>query len=161
MIWRHEGEFYGSLLRKDRRVAFGLIPHVEQLAKHYDVAFNTRDIREVPEEQYPWFSVTMPWRPYQNRVHEALLRNSTGVVDCSPRGGKTAMGARIIDVLGQPTVYMAPSVQIVRQTYERFCAYWGEDSVSRLDGSAARHEKDPSKPVVVTTPASALGMSQE
>ena len=71
------------------------------------------------------------------------------------------MAARIIDTLNQPTVWIAPSVQIVRQTFGVLKEHFGGDYVSRLDGSAKPEDKDPEKKVVVTTPISAARMPAE
>jgi superfamily II DNA or RNA helicase len=58
-------------------------------------------------------------------------------------------------------VYIAPSVAIVRQTYEQLKSFFGEEYVSRIDGSARPGEKDPEKQIVVSTPVTASRMPQE
>lgn len=70
--------------------------------------------------------------------------------------GKTNMAGRLVDVYGVKTVYVAPSLPIVKQTYDRFCEWFGEGLVARLDGEASEKEKDISKPIVIATAASAV-----
>lgn len=83
------------------------------------------------------------------------------MVDAVPRSGKTLMAARAIDALAVPTLYIAPSVAIVRQTYEVLCRHFGEDNVARLDGTAKPEERDISKSIVVATAPSAVKQSKE
>lgn len=155
-----EQQLWGSLVHPGPRVPFGLIPHVVGLAEHYGFDCKVVDSRDRPDASDPWGEVSMPWRPYQDKIFQRMCAESAGVVDCCPRGGKTAMAARYIDHLGLNTVYMAPSVQIVRQTFERFHEFWG-DRVGRLDSAASKKHKDPSRQVIVTTPNSAVRMPPE
>jgi len=159
-IYTYQGEPWGSLLHKTR-VPAGLTSHVIRIAQHYDVSGSVRDIRVVPEDQVPWWSVKMRWRPYQDRVHKAAMENPAGVIDASPRSGKTSMAARLIDQLALPALYIAPSVQITRQTHEVFVSHFGADNVGRFDGNADPSDRDISRAVVVATTASALKLPKE
>jgi superfamily II DNA or RNA helicase len=94
-------------------------------------------------------------------VHAAALRAATGVVDALPRSGKTLMAARLIAVLGQPTLYLAPSVQIVRQTHEVLSTHFGRDLIGRFDGGADEEDRDLERPIIVATPNSALRLPKE
>lgn len=165
MHWNHQADDgtwqrYGSLVKHDV-VPAGLTSHVIALARHYGLRGQLHDIRVRPEEMLPLWSVQAKWRPYQDEVHKACTRRSTGVIDAPPRSGKTLMAARIIDTHNLPTVYIAPSVQIVRQVFGVLREQFGSDFVSRLDGSAKASDKDPEKQFVVTTPQSAVNMSAE
>lgn len=156
-----EGQLYGSLLH-DRRVPGGLTPHVQYAAAFYGEPCEIRDFRQRPEERLPWWSVQgVPWRPYQDEVQRQIVFYGSGVIDAPPRSGKTLMAARAIDSFALPTLYVAPSVSIVRQTYEVFCKHFGSDAVARLDGDAKSHERDITKPIVVATAPSAVKQSQE
>lgn len=159
VLFSHAGQRWGSLVQ-DQRVPAGLAPHVEALARHYGVPYTSHDARERPPESYPWFSVRAQWRPYQDRVHRAVARASRGVVDAPPRSGKTLMAARFVDAIALPTVWIAPSVQIVRQTYEVLVGIYGSDFVSRIDGSAKANQRDPERPIVVATAQSALALER-
>lgn len=155
-VFVHEGMPWGSLVRPDGRVPAGLTQHVLALAEHYGIDAEYRDVRVRPEEQYPLHLVRAQWRPYQDEVQRKIIQYGTGVIDAPPRSGKTLMAARAIDALAQPTIYIAPSVQIVRQTYEVFCSHFGEDFVARLDGDAQPAQRDASKLIVVATTPSVL-----
>lgn len=159
--WTHQGQRYGTLLRGDR-IPAGLTSHVLALAKHYRIEHvHHTDARQRPPDAVPLWCVTAPWRSYQDDVHYQLTHYPCGVIDAPPRSGKTLMVARYLDVMNLPSVYVAPSVQIVRQTYEVLVRYFGEDLVSRLDGSAKPREKDPEKHFVVATAPSAAAMPRE
>lgn len=160
-VFVHEGMPWGSLVRTDNRVPAGLTMHVAVLAKHHGVPAEIRDVRVPPEDRLPLWSVQAAWRPYQNDVHAAILKHGVGVIDAPPRSGKTLMAARAIDTFGQPTCYVAPSVQIVRQTYEVFCRFFGEDNVARVDGEATEQQRDLSKQIVVATAVSAARLPAE
>jgi len=71
------------------------------------------------------------------------------------------MAARTIDAYAVPTLFLAPSVQIVAQTFRTFRKIWGDDLVARIDGDASPSERDPSKQIVVATIASALTLPPE
>lgn len=152
---------YGSLVLQERYCAAGLAPHVVALAQHYGVPFEYRDARVRPMGGYPWHSLHVQWRGYQDRVHEACVEHGCGIIDAPPRSGKTNMAARLVDVHGVPAVYVAPSLPIVLQTYQRFVSWFGEDMVSRLDGHATEKERDLSKPIVIATAASAVRQPPE
>ena len=160
VVWKHEGKVWGSLMRGNR-VLSGLTPHVMRLAAHYGLPIELRDARQRPADRIPWWSVSACWRPYQDEVHAAVMAEGCGVIDAPPRSGKTLMIARVIDTLAHPAVLIAPSVQIVRQTYEVFCKHFGEHSVARLDGDARPAQKDVSKSIVIATAASAVRQPKE
>ncbi len=163
-IWWYEDEPWGSLVHIEgtsARIAPGLAGYVLELAELYRLPASVHDTRERPEDQIPWWSVSAKWRPYQDDAHRAVLASETGVIDAPPRSGKTLMAARIIDTLARPTLCVAPTVAIVRQTYDVFCEHFGEDMVARLDGSARPHQRDISKPIVIATAPSAVRQSAE
>lgn len=148
---------FASLVR-GRIVPAGLTAHVAALGRHYGVSVTVSDARIRPEDQMPLWSVSAKWRPYQEDVHKRTVSHETGVIDAPPRSGKTLMAARVLDTHNLPSVYLAPSVQIVRQTYEVMCRQFGEDYVSRLDGDALPHQRDPEKQFIIATAQSAVRM---
>ncbi len=152
---------WGSLVRADGRVPAGLATHVMALAKHYGEPCEYFDIRQRPMENVPWWSVKASWRPYQDEVQKEIIRFGCGVLEMPPRAGKTLTAARAIDALALPTLYIAPSVMIVAQTYKVFCKHFGSEMVSRLDGGATADERDLSKPIVIATVQSAMKQDPE
>jgi superfamily II DNA or RNA helicase len=159
VLFDAEGQRWGSLVKGDV-VAAGLVPHVESLARHYGLPAHVVDHRVRPEEQFPLQMIRASWRPYQDDVQRQLLAHPVGIVDAPPRSGKTLMMGRIIDALALRSVVIAPSVQIVRQTYEVLVRTFGDDAVSRIDGEATDRQRDPERQIVVATPNSALSLPE-
>lgn len=156
-----DGLIWGSLVWGDQ-IPAGLTRHAQAVCGHYGQPCVVRDVRRRPAQGYPWHSLQdVTWRPYQDRAHEAALHMGSGVIVAPPRSGKTLLQARLIDVLALPTVVFAPTVAIVGQTYRRFAQIWGADLVGRLDGEAKPDQRDVSRPIVVSTIASALRLPAE
>lgn len=162
-VWYHQGEPWGSLMRVDGAVAIvpaGLTAHIQRLAEHYRLPYSLRDVRLRPEDRIPWWSVSAKWRPYQDWVHNLALNQPCGIIDAPPRSGKTLMAARLIDTLACPTLFVAPTLPIVKQTYDVLVEHFGEDLCARLDGQATPEQRDISKPIVVATAVSASRQEQ-
>jgi superfamily II DNA or RNA helicase len=159
-IFWHEGLPFGSLLNGNR-VAAGLTWHVEQLAERYSVPCEVKDLRVRPAARGPWGALRVGWRSYQDDVHEQIVRHGVGVVNAPPRSGKTLMAARAIDYFGLSVLYIAPSVAIVRQTYEVMRQAFGDDLIARLDGESFGSDRDASRPIVISTLASAVRQPPE
>lgn len=165
IVFQRGENWFGSLVIGNR-VPAGLTPHVVAIARYYtgqgyEVLCEVRDVRQRPPDAYPWGSVRAAWRPYQDEIHAKTMRAGVGVIDAPPRSGKTLMAARAIDQLAQPTLYVAPAVAVVRQTYEVFVQHFGSDLVARVDGTATAAMRDLSKPIVIATTASAVTLPQE
>lgn len=164
-LFNHDGSPYGSLVHDHgRRVASGLVPYVEALARHYGYSMFVEDYRQKPADAMPLWAPPLgnvPWRSYQDSVHQQIMRYDRGVVDAPPRSGKTLMAARAIDALGQPTIYIAPSVAIVDQTYKVLTEIFGSEWTARIDGDATPEQRDPSKLIVVATAQSAIALGQD
>lgn len=160
-VFWHEGQPWGSLVHGSR-VPAGLLPHLEVLARNRDVPCDVRDARVRPSDEVPWWGLGgVPWRPYQDEVQRSVLREGAGVIDAPPRSGKTLMALRAVDTLALPTLWVAPSLPIVRQTFEAIEAKYGPGWVSRLDGETQGAARDREAPIVVATAASAVRQSDE
>lgn len=156
-----ETEYWGSLV-KGQQVPSGLLPHVMALLDHYQTPYTLRDARRSPEEQLPLWSVLVNRpRPYQEDIYKVLARQPVGVVDAPPRSGKTLMMSRACDQHNVKTLIVAPSLAIVKQTYDRMVGFFGPDFVCRIDGSVPAEERDITKQFVVSTIASAIKLPQE
>ncbi|HEY5553286.1 MAG TPA: DEAD/DEAH box helicase family protein, partial [Opitutaceae bacterium] len=55
-----------------------------------------------------------------------------------------------------PVLYVAPTVEIVRQTYRVFAEIFGADRVGRVDGTAYGNERSTDRFIVITTAPGAL-----
>lgn len=165
LFWAtHQGQrtLWGSLLHERRRVASGLVPWVEALARHYGEPIEIVECRRRPECELPMWSISgVSWRPYQDAVQKQILLHDRGVVAAPPRSGKTLMAARAFDAIAQPCLWLVPSLAIGRQTYTVLKKHFGADFVARLDGEASRDERDIEKRLVVSTIQSALSQSPE
>ncbi len=165
-VYKHREDWYGSLLLGNR-VASGLTDRVVTIAHYYSqqgyhLPVEIHDKREVPSDCYPWHSLTANFRPYQDWVHERILRSDgTGVIDAPPRSGKTLMAARAVDQYAQPTIILAPSLAIVRQTYLALVGIFGSELVARVDGDTPKSQRDISKPIVIATVQSAVKLPRE
>ena len=155
-----EPTYWGTLLHKNRLPA-GLTPHLKLLLAHYGERYELSDSRTRPDERLPLWCVRSVWRPYQDEAHKAAMLHGVGVIDAPPRSGKTLMMARAIDTLNVRTIVVAPSLAIVKQTYEVLTGIFGSEMVSRVDGTATEAERDISKQIVVATIASAIRLPQE
>lgn len=165
-VYKHREDWWGSLLLGNR-VASGLTDRVLSIANYYSqqgyhLPVDIHDKRQAPPDCYPWHSLTANFRPYQDWVHEAVMRSDgAGVIDVPPRGGKTLMAARIVDSYAQPTIILAPSLAIVRQTYHTLVEIFGTELVARVDGETKKADRDISKPIVIATVQSAVKLSRE
>lgn len=154
-----ESTLWATLLHKNV-IPAGLTGHAQSLLEHYGWKVEVRDGREVPEDRIPLWSVKKSWRPYQDWVHQEIVKRGVGVIDAPPRSGKTLMIVRAIDTFAHPSLVVAPSLAIVRQTYDEFCKVFGEGLVSRIDGTVEPAERDLSKLIVIATIASAIRLPQ-
>lgn len=153
-------QWWGSLL-VGNRVPAGLTQRVAALAEYYTSSgypcpYAIVDRRQRPPEQYPWFTPMRAPRPYQDAIHTTIIERGIGVIDAPPRSGKTFMAARAIDVLAQPTIYLAPTQAIVDQTYKVFKGIFGDGMVSKLDGTVAKEDRNVDKSIVIATVQSAV-----
>lgn len=166
------------LLREDGSLPAGLVPYAQRLCSKYGFPVKVADRARVrPPEELP-LHTGLQLRDYQRSLVEAALTRGRGVIDAPPRSGKTTMGAAIIDAQPHPTLWIAPTKAIVRQTAHALKRMLplGPDGVVELMGGwpkepkseqgAARDRFDDEvarlfgATVVVTTSATACKMPQ-
>ena len=151
---------YGSLVHEGR-VPAGLTWHVTMICKHHGAEYELSDNRVRPDDGLPMWMIEAPgagWRDYQDAVHAKIIQHGMGVIDAPPRSGKTAMAMRAIDALGLKAIYVAPSIAIVNQTYERMLETFGDEHVGRCGGN---QPPDIDKHIVVSTAPSAAKLTAE
>lgn len=163
----HWWDGYTTLLRKSGWMPAGLVKRAVRLLRKWGVEVQEVDRRTRPAAQEPLWSLAATLRPYQERAVEAAWAAGRGVVDSPPRTGKTLMMIELVRRVSAPTVVTAPTIQIAKQTWERFRAELGGDSrdfylltggppATRKAHLAAKMAK-----VYVATADTAMAMSEE
>lgn len=112
-----DGDHYGWRWLIDRAgvMPSGLAPKALRLLAKYQVPTHVVDPRKRPADELP-LHARIPLRDYQQRLVDRALELGRGVIDASPRSGKTRCGAAIIDAQPHKTLWLAPTKAIVRQT---------------------------------------------
>lgn len=166
-MFAYQDRLFGSLVHEGPSVPSGLAWHVWRIAKAFEKqghpvgGIDFIDRRERPVPAGPLGCVNIRWWPSQDEAHAKALAVGTGVIDSPPRSGKTLTAARLIDSIGLPALYVAPTVEIARQTHRVLSGLFGADRVARIDGTAQDDERDPTRFIVVATAASALRLDSE
>jgi superfamily II DNA or RNA helicase len=102
-------------------VPSGLTAQVIQVLREEDAHFELRDETRVrhPRTNIPW-NPERTLRPYQLRSIQAALRAKPipglGILKMPIRSGKTLTAAKLITVLGRPTLFLVPSKMLLEQT---------------------------------------------
>lgn len=136
----------------------GLLHYVEQLFQKLRVSYQLEDGRERPEQGIPeWPEEVLVDRDYQLGAVDAAIRIGRGVIDFPPRSGKSRTGMAIVAKLGLPTMWIAPTDAIVRQTLRQFQHFFGESFACHQVGTADI-AKVAGKPVVLSTYATAVAL---
>ena len=103
------------------------------------------DLRNYPGKMPPYRWRNKPHAPryYQKEAVDIALKKHRGVIESSPGTGKTLEMAMIIKELGARSLIVCPASDILIQTYDRFCEWFGENKVQKLS-SAQFKTKTPS-----------------
>lgn len=134
--------------------ATGLYPLAERIAKKFGYAVRLNDMRIRPEQGFPEL-VNIPLRDYQKEVVQKAIALGRGVIDIPPRGGKTRIMVEVHRRLALPTVWIAPTDRIVRQTKEVVESFFGKNYVTHLVGSAEQKQAATFSLVVCTAATAA------
>ncbi len=137
----------------------GLVFQAVAICQRYGYPVQIQDAREKPEGDIPELKSIL-LRDYQKEAVEAALHAGRGVIDIVPRGGKTRISCEITRRLALPTLWLAPTDRIVKQTYGVLEGFFGENYAYHLVGSA-NQDKAKYKRIVVCTAATAVNLSQE
>jgi superfamily II DNA or RNA helicase len=119
------------------------------------------DQRLRPEEGFPEF-VKKPIvdRAYQLKAVDLAIQKGSGVLDMVPRSGKTRCACEIQRRIALPTLWIAPTDRIVRQTQGVLENFFGRNYAIHLVGTAKTEEVMFTN-VVVCTAATAVRLSPE
>ena len=129
----------------------GLLAYVIPAIQGMD--YQILDRRLVPPEEIPYF-IDTNLRPYQKEAVSKALRMGRGVFDMVPRSGKTRCGIDLYQRLALPTIWVAPTSPIVRQTAEVINSFFGNEHAEVVKG-VGKIKDVMDVPLVVTTAATA------
>lgn len=162
----HAGTFH--LITPTGIFASGLVPRVQRLLAKYMVPCEVLDTRKEPQDELPlWLAdKQVTPRDYQLRFVERAFTLTRGVIDSAPRSGKTLSGILLIDRNPLPTLWIAPTKGIVKQTLAQIHRTLPGVKAIMLLGEGSKAEKVFARSraaeqlVVVTTPQTALKLPQ-
>lgn len=137
----------------------GLLSHAKRLCAKMGYAVSVDDYRRRPSGDVPEF-VDIPLRDYQKEAVEKAVKSGRGVLDMPPRSGKTRTMCEIHRQLALPTIWIAPTDRIVKQTTDVIEGWFGKNYGYHLVGTASASEAK-HKRVVVCTAATAMRLPPE
>lgn len=137
----------------------GLLPTVLAQLSAYQYCYEVIDRRVCPDEGYAGCA-PVPLRDYQAQAAQAAVAAGRGVLDMPPRAGKTRCMTEIVRTLGLPTIWIAPTDRIVRQTVQAINDLLGEGYARQQTGGKL-DEKALHAPVVCCTAATASRLSPD
>lgn len=73
-------------------------------------------------------------RPYQQEaIDETTIKgHCRGIISIGVGGGKSLIGAKIIEYYSKPTLYLVPSLLLLNQTYTNFSNWFGKENVGYI-----------------------------
>ena len=138
----------------------GLLPMVEDVFQKSGREYQVTDTRDRPRGDVPEPGVQIKLRGYQDDAVQKALAAGRGVLDMPPRSGKTRTMCEIHRQLAVPTIWIAPTDRIVRQTFETLEGFFGKNYAYHLVGVAGAQEAKRRR-VVVCTAATAIRLPEE
>lgn len=137
----------------------GLLDHVTHVLDWARIPFRIRDSRVRPPEGVP-DREAIPLRPYQRAAAEAAYKRGHGALEMPPRSGKTRTAAEVHRMVSLPTLWTAPTSNIVTQTVRSLTELFGKNYAVEVVGQKGL-EKHMHAPVTVMTNATAASAPQE
>ncbi len=139
----------------------GLISTVERLCHKMQIPFQVDDVRQKPMGGIPEHpSETIIDRDYQLAAETKALQIGRGVVNMSPRSGKTRVLMSVVAKLGLHTLWTAPTDAIVRQTLRAFETFFGANFAHHQVGSSDLTKAKNAR-VTICTAATAVRLPPE
>lgn len=135
----------------------GLLPLCIEVLRKFRCQYQLFDARRKPAGGVPDATVNLGLRDYQQEAVRRALEVGRGVIDLPPRSGKTRLALEIHRQLAVPTLWLAPTDNIVRQTCDVAARFFGERYVMHAVGAASAVEAI-KFPLVVCTAATAYRM---
>lgn len=134
----------------------GLLPIIEEVLRQSGAPYNVLDRRVRPEHGCP--DVAAPdLFTYQIEAADLAIRLGRGVLDMPPRSGKTMTAIEITRQIWLPTIWVAPTTNIVNQTVKAYEAQFGKNFATSMKGSSTWKELAHMQ-VIVCTAATAAAL---
>jgi superfamily II DNA or RNA helicase len=137
----------------------GLLPTILEIVRQSGFPHRVEDLRERPEPGCP-DTGPLDLFPYQREAADLAVREGRGVLDMPPRSGKTRVGIEITRQISLPTLWIAPTTNIVNQTVRAFDAQLGRNYAVALKGASTWRDQT-HVPVIVCTAATAALLPAE
>lgn len=137
----------------------GLLSTVLRICDKMQYAYSVTDLRERPVGDIPELVKIDLWDHQEEAVNRGL-ELGFGVFDLPPRSGKTRLACELHRRLAVPTLWIAPTDRIVRQTHKVLEGFFGKNYAMHLVGSK-REQEAGNFQVVVATAAMAFRLSPE
>lgn len=138
----------------------GLLDLCKWVCARYSFPFQVLDEREVPLEDIPQYHHAVVDRDYQLEAVRRALDEGRGVLDMPPRSGKTRTGIEIHRCISLPTIWVAPTTNIVKQTVRAFEELFGANYACHLVGGKKWRDVVAHR-VVICTAATARDLPPE
>lgn len=140
----------------------GLVPRLTEVCRKFGYQVYCEDLREKPVEGFPeHISEAIVDRDYQLKAVEVAVNVGRGILDMSPRSGKTRTAMEIHRRLSLPTVIVVPTDRIAQQTLSVAESFFGPNYAVHLVGT--KPEKVAvamNRQIVVATAQTAAALEQ-
>lgn len=146
------------LLTEKLRFHTGLLHKVRHIIKNRGISFEIDDRRKKVKFKRKIKTKSIESRPYQDRVHDACIKNKGGIVKAATGSGKSVMITRLIADTNVKTMVYVIGVDLLYQMKETFEEFLGTEVGIIGDGKADIKKINVCS---VWTAASALGSKYE
>ena len=153
--WVRLARFHGE----EAVIPTGLLGLVQTALAQTITPLTVIENRVRPMEGIPEVFQPIPLRGYQTLAVASGIREGRGVLDMPPRAGKTLTGLELVRQLALPTVWLAPTKNIVKQTLRAAEKWLGKGMAAQLTGSG--WEAVAHVPIVICTSATARMLPKE
>ncbi len=130
---------------KSKSFPSGLLTYVLTFLNKNNIQYQITDKRIKPSHfrVFRFYKNPPPLRNYQVDCLSRLDQYERGTISMPTGLGKTLLAANMIKKLGKVTLFVVPSLNLVKQTTKVFSTYFGKRAVGTLA------KKDEKKPVIV------------
>lgn len=137
----------------------GLLGRAVRHVRRMGFAYEITDERKRPPLGQP-VGEPIPLFDYQTQAANGAVEAGRGVIDSSPRSGKTRTLAEVVRRIALPTLWVAPTDRIVKQTVATLHAFMGDKYATHLIGGKAQANAS-AHAVVVCTAATAAVLTDD